>query len=70
MLQVFLPLIGVQHIRAFKGQGQECAAARVKSWLARTELLQLYELAEQGVTCGKRILDVERQAEKLERITR
>jgi hypothetical protein len=35
MLQVFLPLIGVQHIRAFKGQGQECAAARVKSFAAR-----------------------------------
>jgi hypothetical protein len=25
----------VQHIRAFKGQGQECAAARVKSFAAR-----------------------------------
>src|ERR1700752_4062438 len=35
MLQVFLPVIGGQHIRAFKGQGQECAAARVKSFAAR-----------------------------------
>jgi hypothetical protein len=35
MLQVFIPLIGVRQIRAFKGQGQECAAARVKSLAAR-----------------------------------
>jgi hypothetical protein len=30
----------VQHIRAFKGQGQECAAARVKSFAARGSVLR------------------------------
>jgi hypothetical protein len=38
--------------------------------MARTELRELYVLAEQGVSCWNRIQDVERQAEKLERITR
>ena len=38
--------------------------------MARTELRELYELTERGVSCWNRIRDVERQAEKLERITR
>ena len=38
--------------------------------MARSELEELYELAEQGVPWWNRINDVERQAEKLERITK
>jgi hypothetical protein len=38
--------------------------------MARTELNELYELADQGVVCWNRIKDVERQVEKLERISR
>jgi hypothetical protein len=53
-----------------KKRSDALAPLRRQLALARTELRQLYELAEQGVSCWNRIQNVERQAEKLERITR
>ena len=52
-----------------KTRNEALVPLRRQLTMARTELEQLYELAKQGVLCWSRIRDVERQADKLERIT-
>jgi hypothetical protein len=53
-----------------KTRTEALAPLRRQLAMACTELREIYELAVQGVTYWNRIRDVERQAEKLERITR
>jgi hypothetical protein len=53
-----------------KTRDEALAPLRRQLEIARTELDELYGLADEGVSCWNRLNDVERQAEKLERITK